>query len=447
MLSILNAHLNIIPASARALAGFTSRSAAVAAGSTTSLHHYSSWANFGTLKPSVVLDTKKQLLATVNGGGNTKSMSTSSDDDAELANNLDDAMQSYHVNGRSYSLAHRASSPELFAKVLNMTVQQVDEVKRSRRASATALDERLVAFENEHKHNMTAGEIGKRKHEMICHHRHEYLRKPFVCKKCWTHRPICVCPLFERADRSPSSSEEGNALDNSEKKQSKASLPKGVERVIVWTHHDEWGRTSNTGSLLPLGLERTDMLMKGLDKHEQIMNELFSRDDLTFVVLWPGKGGDNTTTTISELQSRIAPNKHSAAVGSDKCANITGGIVLISIEGTWNTARKMASKLPANVLRLDLGEDVVSNFTTPEMNEGIFYNSNSTKTSAYLSLLAPLRRQGKGKDGKMENVSTLEATIVALLALGLKVDDASRILRVARTKVDRLLEYQGKIKR
>ena len=420
--------------------------------------------------PGFVLSRSKQLelLITTNYESRRK-MSTS--DDSRLTNKNIEAMQSIPL-GNCYDtsnntappnyeklkanvdsgegpilLASLASSPEKFANSLKITPHQVREAIQARKAASTDIHEKLTALENENKHRMSAGEIGRIKHQMICNHRHKHLRKPFVCRKCWTYLPVCVCPLFERVG---ADEENDTALDDVDKKE-KAPLPNGVERVILWTHHEEWGRTSNTGSLLPLGLERTEMLMKGLDEHEEIMAELLSRKDLTPVVLWPGKGReDNASITIPELRNRFVESEHS--VDRVICNNnsTAEGMLLISIEGTWNHARKMANKLPSNVLRLDLSEEIAANFSSPKTNGGIFYSSNYSATSPATtspSLLAPLRRQGKGNHGqpiKMDNVSTLEATIVALLALGLSVEDASRILRIARTKVDRILEYSGK---
>ena len=324
----------------------------------------------------------------------------------------------------SVSLAHMASSPERFAASQNMTIEQVDEAINARKMASTTLNEQLIAIEINKKNNMTAAEIGRRKHQMICQHRFNHFRNAFVCKKCWTFTPICVCHLFD-ADV-------------------KAQLPKGVAKLIVWTHHDEYGRTSNTGSLLPLGLHDCQILMKGLLEHEQILNEILCRKDVTPVVLWPDKKGKRASTTIANLKREIAETSSSTwNEGNDN-----GGIVLISIEGTWNTARKMVNKLPPHVLRLDLSEEIRLNFTAPEMNEGIFIDNRSTTASGSSpspsapSLLSPLRRQGKG--AKQDCVSTLEATIVALLALGLSVDEASFILNCARTKVKRIQEYTGK---
>eukprot|EP00584_Thalassiosira_punctigera_P021491 CAMPEP_0172561554 /NCGR_PEP_ID=MMETSP1067-20121228/93346_1 /TAXON_ID=265564 ORGANISM="Thalassiosira punctigera, Strain Tpunct2005C2" /NCGR_SAMPLE_ID=MMETSP1067 /ASSEMBLY_ACC=CAM_ASM_000444 /LENGTH=103 /DNA_ID=CAMNT_0013351617 /DNA_START=368 /DNA_END=676 /DNA_ORIENTATION=- len=103
------------------------------------------------------------------------------------------------------------------------------------------------------------------------------------------------------------------------------------------------------------------MLMKGLGDHDEIMNELLSRDDLTPVVLWPGKSQENnSTTTVPELQRSFFESKQRK--------DQKDGVVLISVDGTWNTARKMVNRLPSNVLRLDLGDEVAANFSMPEMN-------------------------------------------------------------------------------
>lgn len=357
------------------------------------------------------------------------------------------------------SLAHLASSPERIAESCGMRPRDVRDAIRRRREATLELNERVIALDRDNCNRedganspqLTPAELGRAKHRLICRHRYDHLRKPLVCRRCWTHLPICVCHLFEEerggarnGDCDPS--EEKERRRDSKKK---SSLPRGVDRVIVWTHHEEWGRTSNTGSLLPLALERTEMLMKGLEEHDEIMDGLLSRDDLTPVILWPGKGGVNNATTVSELRSMIADGKLKPDDGGEDLEpgedrNDQARLVIVAVEGTWTAARKMVNKLPPHALRLDLGDDVIANFTMPEMNDGIFCNStypNGPVAHEGSSLLAPLRSQ---RNGSAENVSTLEAAVVALLALGLGVDDAGRVLRIARTKVERIYEYVGR---
>lgn len=311
-----------------------------------------------------------------------------------------------------------------------MSVEQVSEAIKARQIASTDLNDQLIAIEENNREKLTAAEIGRMKHKMICQHRYQFLRNPFVCRKCWTFRPICVCHLFE--ERKTSQNDENY----------KAQLPKVVEKLLIWTHHDEYGRTSNTGSLLPLALKQTDILMKGLPEHDKIMNETLHRKDVTPVVLWPDKKSKRESATITDLRRVI--KQTTASPGQNHGHNYTDRIILIAIEGTWNTARKMVNKLPPNVIRLDLSEEIRRNFTTPSINEGIFIDAtieSSTSLNAP-SLLAPLRRQGQG--AKQESVSTLEAALVALVALGLTVDDALFILNCAREKVRRIQEYTGK---
>lgn len=374
------------------------------------------------------------------------------------ANENTNKRDSIDMDGVSSTLSRLTMSPGRYADSLNMTIQQVNETIEARKAAGTAIGQRLATLEDEHGSILSAEEMGKMKHRTICRHRYDHMRKPLVCRRCWTDLPICVCQLFKANE-----STNQYSTDIDVEREHKALLPTGVDRVVIWTHHDEWGRTANTGSLLPLGLERTEMLMKGLDEHDAIMNEILHSEDFLPVVLWPGKGNDEEIRTISlpELRRIVGGGEDDddddeEEVNISKLNNIKHPqrCVLISIEGTWNNARKMANKLPSKVLRLDLRDEIAASFSSPTQYEGIFfnpeYNTNADPASASFcspSLLAPLRRQGRGNRhnrGKMENVSTLEATLVALVGMGLGNKEASRILWIARTKVDRILDYSGK---
>ncbi|KAL3783730.1 hypothetical protein ACHAWO_008378 [Cyclotella atomus] len=333
--------------------------------------------------------------------------------------------------------AHLVSSPQRFAQSHDMTIQQVQQTIQARRKVSLDLHHELLALDNIAftgsnssnntsiaKNHQQQQQIGKMKHQLICQSRFLHQRNPFVCRTCWTHIPICICTLFER----------------------KIPLPKGVRGVYVWTHHDEWGRTSNTGSMLPLGLVNTQLLMKGLDCHDEIFQrEVLSLNDDTVVpvVLWPGKPGDNATVTLPELREMI--NTY-----NNQQDDTRKEVVLICIEGTWNNARKMANKLPPHILHLDIGNEITT-FYSNNNHEMYFTSTSSTRaplpkpTALSPSILAPLRRQGKGKEGGSTNVSTLEATIIALLGLGLEEEDGRWILSNAKEKVDRIREFTGKV--
>jgi DTW domain-containing protein YfiP len=341
-------------------------------------------------------------------------------------------MDNLHLHeGPNTNVAHLVSSTERFAQSHGMTPQQVQDAIQARKQVSIQLHQRILALSNEtftDDSEQDEKQIGKLKHQLICQSRYTHLRNPFVCKKCWTHLPICVCSLFE----------------------SKSPLPKGVRGVYVWTHHEEWGRTSNTGSLLPLGLEKTQMLMKGLSEHDEIFqtevldNNESAEKHVIPVVLWPGKGGDNKTVSLSELKDMIRTDH-------DRIGKMTTKeVVIVSIEGTWNNGRKMASKLPSHILRLDVGEEI-TDFFSDNNHEDYFTQSNNQgsplpkPTSSSPSLLAPLRRQGKGKDGIGTNVSTLEATVIALLGLGMDKDTGKLLFSNAKEKVDRIRRFTGKV--
>ena len=312
------------------------------------------------------------------------------------------------------NMSHLVSSKERYAQTYGMTPRQLEQTIRARRQFSEDVHRQILELDN--RNELDKNTVGKMKHQIICKHRYNHRRNPFVCVKCWTHLPICVCDLFGR---------------------DKIALPGGVRGVYIWTHHHEWGKSSNTGSMLPLALDKTQMLMKGLPDHDNKMQKEVLDNSISSaipVVLWPGKGDDDKqTVSISELRNRKEE------------------LVLVPMEGTWNNCRRMVNKLPDNILRLDLGQEI-SDFFSDHDQEILLTRSNHSTwaplpkpISLSPSLLAPLRRQGKGKEGSPTNVSTLEATVIALMGLGMEKEDGAWILGNAMEKVDRIRRFTGKI--
>ncbi len=59
------------------------------------------------------------------------------------------------------------------------------------------------------------------------------------------------------------------------------------ELCAIWTHHREWGLTSDAGSIVAQALENCDMLVKGLQEHDIRLQEDIPEDDRTLaLVLW-----------------------------------------------------------------------------------------------------------------------------------------------------------------
>lgn len=264
------------------------------------------------------------------------------------------------------SLSHIVSSPERYAKELGLTLQEVEEMMALREQSVIELQ-----------HHMAEEPSGSKKHRLICEHHFVHGKHPFICKRCWSYKPICIC------DKVPVR---------------KRTIP--CQKVIVWTHHSEWGSPSNTGSVLPLLLKDTHILMKGL--HENELEKILSIDPTVMpVVLWPNVNQHVKDHTNSVSLEDLADHK----------------VILLAVEGTWRQARRMVAKLPFPRLSID----------------------NRARGDAQSSLLAPLRSQ---KDGPDQSVCTAEAIVMALEGLGMERDPG--ILGMVRHKVDRTRRYQGK---
>lgn len=315
---------------------------------------------------------------------------------AGLCANPDSSFQEKLESTTHVSLSDMLSSPERYASSLNMTLEQVQERKLSHRTASAEMNRRL----------QSKSLSGKEKHALMCQHRLENGRHPFACPKCWSYLPVCVCNLAAP----------------------QLCLKQQNLKVVVWTHHREWGLTSNTGSILSLMLsnQSCELLMKGLPEHDRILQDtILNENSVLPIVLWPSNGNDkdSTTTTVSleEVQEELLQSSNSHR-----------RVVLIAVDGTWRNARRMVARLPSSIPRLDLPEDIVF--------------SSSVSSS---SILAPLRSRGEsGNDditSEKRQVCTAEAVVGALQGLGaLDQIQAQHILEVTRTKVDRIKRYRGK---
>ena len=172
-------------------------------------------------------------------------------------------------------LSDLVSSPERYAQALNMTVEQMSQQKLAHQKASDDLQQQLQSTELS----------GTEKHQIICSHRHRYGRHPFTCRNCWSYLPVCIC----------------------QQTGPKRQLPSNLE-VAVWTHHGEWGLTSNTGSIVAQALENCDMLMKGLPEHDIQLQEDILEDDKTLaVVLWPDSADSSAPSISSKMRQLGRP--------------------------------------------------------------------------------------------------------------------------------------------
>jgi DTW domain-containing protein YfiP len=294
---------------------------------------------------------------------------------------------------------------------------------------------------------------GAQRHALQCRHRFINGRHPFICAKCWSYMPVCVCAAVPTP----------------------FALPAGVE-VVVWVHHKEWGLSSNTGSLLGLALEPCTLLMKGLSEHDARLAALLEDPEVTPVLLWPARNRtDDVATSLPELRQLLAAQAVAVAAASQPLAGSkdrsikevpqSKRVVLIAVDSTWSSAAKMVSKFPRTVARLGLSEselfwedekdskdagkgssgeddDAKSNSMALEPPEATAASEVEMRPQLRKSLLAPLRKR---RDGGAGDVCTAEAVVAALRGLGLGDGDCRNTLRVVKQKVDLTARYRGKV--
>ena len=306
------------------------------------------------------------------------------------------------------------SSPECYAEQLGMTIEEVENIQHEHLAASQTLRRQV--------HGASALDDGPEKHRLICEHRYRHAKNPFVCRGCWCYLPICLCREAAILPR--------------------IRLPPAVKQVILWTHHREWTSISNSGSLLPLLLDDTKLLMKGLPRHdEEFQGILDNIGTGRVVILWPDNG---TSSVQTEQPYPVDPKtQHHRVTWQDLQTTLARSdsdkqVTLIVLEGTWRTARRMASKLPARIQRLSLPPNILFWSTRPvgDVDDVDYDETIRVRQSS----LIPLRQQ---EGGSQLNLCTAEAVTAALVGLGLSHENGGRILGLIQKKVDQTRRYRG----
>ena len=317
---------------------------------------------------------------------------------------------------RKISLSSIVSSPERYANSLNLSVADVVEKKAAHLEASAALH--LL---------MRSSKSGPEKHASRCLHRRTYGRHPFACQRCWAYLPICVC--------------------NDALVATKRNLPSSIE-VVVWIHHNEWGLTSNTGSLLALTLNPCLLLMKGLPEDDSWLHDKINDPAVDVYVLWPAtERSDNRefdSPPPQESEAKKEKEKILVATLADLRAKVDRDnsgrrIIILAVDSTWRGARKMVARLPPSVPRLDLCTDEV--FMQPPNCTAESECSGGVPPAAR-SILAPLRKR---KGGMARDVCTAEAVVAALRGLGADPNLCEHTLSIVRQKVDMTARYRGKV--
>lgn len=323
---------------------------------------------------------------------------------------------------RNDSLAHLISSVDRYAQALGVSVEQVQDRIAARQAATAELVEKLAAVED-----------GPMKHLIVCQHRYENGRHPFICPKCFSYLPICCCNELSIKKKTP--------------------LP--IRSVILWTHSDEWGKGSNTGCILPLILENTHILMKGL--HEEQLEQLLHPNDgviLQPVVLWPEvtgltrstkKTSASASTGVGNAKQLPPPPRPHERWDASTIAGLQSfdNIVLIAVEGTWRQARRMVSKLPYPRLGIQ-----PTARTILDTDDSLPLPSLTTTTTKSLSgpavassWIEPLRKRSRNRDPS--TVCTAQAVLLALeQCFGMDHDPS--LEGAVKKKIDLTRRYRGR---
>lgn len=201
------------------------------------------------------------------------------------------------------------------------------------------------------------------------------------CPRCWLRHEACVCDSMGEAFEAP--------ID-----------------VVICVHHREWGRASNSATVLGATVSNCQLLMKGVDDKE--INAILEERDCA--ILWPAEGTGSCAITAQEC--------------------VDQGRVLIVPDGSWQSARRVFRALPDDLPRLSLPADAVR---AEIARVGLDHDANS--------LLAPLRATNRKR--ATARVCTCQATVAALRAMGHTHDACDHILRALLHKVTVLAAIRG----
>lgn len=97
-------------------------------------------------------------------------------------------------------------------------------------------------------------------------------------------------------------------------------------RVVVVVHAAEWGRSSNTGHLVRLGLANATLLIHGR-RGGRLGPASFSSAGSTPLILYPGRGANRLTPELA--------------------ASLNRPVTLIVPDGNWNQTQHMMRRLPS----------------------------------------------------------------------------------------------------
>ena len=275
----------------------------------------------------------------------------------------------------------------------------------------------------------------ERKHDASARHHVVWGRSTFACAKCWLLKGNCVCRFLSKAFTAPKSGAS-----------SQCSMRPPFVRVVVYAHHNEVARGNGSGNLVPACLPFGELLVAGLAEHEKRLAFLLRENTGRVAVLWPR--GTMEAAEIKEMLSNGAVNGGIEADTSANEKNATGW-TLIAVDATWNSARKMVSRIPSSVPRVSVPAEAfqalaarVPPLPTHDSLLGPVrkYDAREKKQKDQTPGTPSSSRDGAGDSGRR---CTFEAVLASLLAVGALDEDAcASLLRNVKVKVNAVLRQK-----
>ncbi len=217
------------------------------------------------------------------------------------------------------------------------------------------------------RHSFSAELLKKKEVDLFEHNR---------CFNCFMTKGLCICSqtkaIYTRA---------------------KAKLK---TNITVLMHCKEWGRASNTGKLMAIGMpETTSTVIFGSKSDEERMIKSFS--DSPVLILYPSA----TSRPITEYKEwfQLQPT-----------------VTLCVLDSTWTQSGALNKLLPENIPRVWIDDQVDG--------PSLFLNRKQSETKT--------------------KVSTIEAVALALSALGEDSDAVKPLYESLQLSVDAVLQLRGR---
>jgi len=281
-----------------------------------------------------------------------------------------------------------------------------------------------------------------RKHDAAARHHVVWGRSTFACAECWLLKGNCVCRSLVKATKAARESSERSRVDRD-----RVTMSPPYARVVAYAHQNEVARGNSTGNLIPATLPFGELLVAGLAEHEARLENVLRENEGRVAVLWP-----RPTMAFAEIRERmrdaretaISRTKSPAADSLDHVpVDARVGWTFVAVDATWNSARKMVSRIPASVPRVSVPAEAFQALA-----------ERVPPLPTHDSLLGPVRKYdakgAKGAKGAEKNGmddsgrrSTFEAVLASLLAVGALDEDAcAALLRNVKVKVNAVLRQK-----